>query len=208
MVLLASALVALQLVAAPRPGFRPEESPKHEVCDYTAEAIILPHAASLSVVVRCRYDSTTNQQGPLLLLMEYYVLHVEPTCPYSDGCTCLLAKVQEGPVVSQAERVYSVQVECVGAGLAHFPRLPNHTRTVDLSDNEVRSKCVLSPLSPPSPLSPTHAMRGLSGRTQSLLLLLLLSPPWNVGHALFARALMQWRKGTRTEKGGTSCRRA
>ncbi len=91
---------------------------------------------------RCRYDATTNQQGPLLLLMEYYVRHVEPSCPYGDGCTCLLAKVQEGPVSSQAERVYSVQVRCVGTGLNRFPGLPKHTRTVDLSNNEVRKRGV------------------------------------------------------------------
>ncbi len=43
-------------------------------------------------------------------------------------------------MVSQAERVYTVEVRCVDAGLDRFPPLPRHTRTVDLSRNKVNEK--------------------------------------------------------------------
>ena len=85
---------------------------------------------------RCMYDHS-SKDGPLLLLMEYYTKLVTPACPVGDNCTCLLDHIQEGTVVSSGERVYGVQVSCVGQGLTHFPKLPLHTRTVDLSGNRV-----------------------------------------------------------------------
>ena len=52
----------------------------------------------------------------------------------------MFSLLQEGPVVSQSERVYTVEVRCVDAGLDRFPPLPRHTRTVDLSRNKVNEK--------------------------------------------------------------------
>jgi len=105
---------------------------------------------------RCRYDEgKSSQHGPLLLIMRYYVEYVQPACPrrcdsmlsrltiakytfsFRDNCTCLLTKVQEGEFQEEESRVYSVQVDCVNQSLSHFPKLPKHTRAVDLSGNRV-----------------------------------------------------------------------
>ncbi len=79
-----------------------------------------------------------------MLVMQYYSELVLPECPSGQGCLCTLAKVQEGPVVSQSERVYSVEVACVGRNITTFPKLPKHTRTVDLSDNQVGTSTTIT----------------------------------------------------------------
>ena len=68
--------------------------------------------------------------------MEYYSLHILPSCPVKDHCQCHLENIQETLVVS-TERSYTVSVSCPDKGLTHFPKLPKHTRTVDLSNNKV-----------------------------------------------------------------------
>jgi hypothetical protein len=40
-------------------------------------------------------------------------------------------------VVLSLERHYTVFVSCPDKDLTHFPKLPKHTRTVDLSNNKV-----------------------------------------------------------------------
>ncbi len=87
-------------------------------------------------LTRCRYDDHSKYDGPLLLVMEYYSESVLPSCPFRDRCSCHLTSLQEKMVVS-TERVYTVEVDCASRGLKHFPKLPKHTRTVDLSGNEV-----------------------------------------------------------------------
>ena len=87
---------------------------------------------------RCRYPNY-RYDGQLLLVMEYYSKYVTPTCPSRDNCTCLLTSVQEKIVLAK-ERIYSVKVACANNGLTHFPKLPKHTRTVDLSGNLVSMK--------------------------------------------------------------------
>ena len=90
---------------------------------------------------RCRYDETTDshclkqkQCGSLLLVMQYYHEKVNPSCPGS--CSCFLTQVQE-VMKERKERSYTVQVNCTARNLTYFPKLPVHTRIVDLSDNKV-----------------------------------------------------------------------
>ena len=92
---------------------------------------------------RCRYDETTDshclkqkQCGSLLLVMQYYHEKVNPSCPGS--CSCFLTQVQE-VMKERKERSYTVQVNCTARNLTYFPKLPVHTRIVDLSDNKVSS---------------------------------------------------------------------
>jgi hypothetical protein len=62
--------------------------------------------------------------------------HVDTQC---NQFTCVAnpnSTFQEKIVVS-TERHYTVFVSCPDKGLTHFPKLPKHTRTVDLSDNKV-----------------------------------------------------------------------
>ena len=85
---------------------------------------------------RCLYGKT-NYDSPLLLVMQYYVEHILPSCPKRDHCTCLLNSIQE-KIVTKTDRAYTVVVSCKDKGLSHFPKLPKHTKTVDLSGNRVR----------------------------------------------------------------------
>ncbi|TRY68648.1 hypothetical protein TCAL_07683 [Tigriopus californicus] len=87
---------------------------------------------------RCRYMDS-KYDGQLFLVMEYYSKYVIPSCPTKDNCSCALTSVQE-KLVHARERFYSVEVSCVGGGLSHFPKLPKHTRTVDLSQNKLNSR--------------------------------------------------------------------
>ena len=102
-----------------------------------AESSILQHVDD----TRCRYDETTRnclkqkECGNLLLVMEYYHEKVNPSCPSS--CSCFLTQVQE-VMKERKERSYTVQVNCTSQNLTYFPKLPIHTRIVDLSDNKVR----------------------------------------------------------------------
>lgn len=68
--------------------------------------------------------------------MEYYTLYILPSCPIKDNCQCQLENIQETMVVA-TERHYTIFVSCPDKGLTHFPKLPKHTRTVDLSNNKV-----------------------------------------------------------------------
>ena len=93
---------------------------------------------------RCRYDETTDshclkqkQCGSLLLVMQYYHEKVNPSCPGS--CSCFLTQVQE-VMKERKERSYTVQVNCTARNLTYFPKLPVHTRIVDLSDNKVSTE--------------------------------------------------------------------
>jgi Leucine-rich repeat (LRR) protein len=86
----------------------------------------------------CRYGNS-NFDGKLLLVMEYYADYVLPNCPFRDKCTCHLTMVQE-TVVFSTERVYTVEVDCSENNLAYFPKLPKHTRTVNLSGNKLDSQ--------------------------------------------------------------------
>ena len=86
---------------------------------------------------RCRYEGST-QDARLFLVMEYYTLHILPSCPVKDHCQCHMENIQETLVVS-TERSYTVFVSCPDKGLTHFPKLPKHTRTVDLSNNKVNN---------------------------------------------------------------------
>ena len=104
-----------------------------------AESSILQHVDD----TRCRYDDTTDsrclkqkQCGNLLLVMQYYHEKVNPSCPGS--CSCFLTQVQE-VMKERKERSYTVQVNCTSRNLTYFPKLPIHTRIVDLSDNKVSS---------------------------------------------------------------------
>lgn len=83
---------------------------------------------------RCRHQDDTKHRSPLFLIMEFYAKHVVPYCPTNDNCTCLLHNIQE-KVVTSSKRHYTVHVACRGQGLTHFPKLPQHTQTVDLTHN-------------------------------------------------------------------------
>ncbi|CAB4054694.1 unnamed protein product [Lepeophtheirus salmonis] len=83
--------------------------------------------------VQCHYDNS-NYNGNILLVMEYYSKFVNPSCPSDVGCTCALLSVQE-KMVHSTDRTYSVQVNCADNGLNFFPKLPKHTRSVDISGN-------------------------------------------------------------------------
>ena len=106
-----------------------------------AESSILQHVDD----TRCRYDETTRnclkqkECGNLLLVMEYYHEKVNPSCPSS--CSCFLTQVQE-VMKERKERSYTVQVNCTSQNLTYFPKLPIHTRIVDLSDNKVRGDII------------------------------------------------------------------
>eukprot|EP00096_Caligus_rogercresseyi_P007072 TRINITY_DN2441_c0_g1_i1.p1 TRINITY_DN2441_c0_g1~~TRINITY_DN2441_c0_g1_i1.p1 ORF type:complete len:502 (-),score=79.63 TRINITY_DN2441_c0_g1_i1:100-1605(-) len=100
------------------------------IYDWNARRSVISESDS----TQCHYDTSNNYNGNLLLVMEYYSKYINPSCPSEDGCICSLTSVQEKMVHSK-DRTYSVQVNCARNGLNYFPKLPKHTRTVDLSGN-------------------------------------------------------------------------
>ena len=85
--------------------------------------------------VRCIHENDKRHTSRLFLVMEYYDEFVSPNCPTSDGCSCRINSIA---VTSTTSHVYyTVHVNCKGLGLHHFPKLPERTQAVDLSDNEV-----------------------------------------------------------------------
>ncbi len=91
--LLPSALLAARLVEAASAEKRAEEPQKHQVFP-NSKKIKKSFLKTTFVNFRCRYEGTTSQHGPLLLVMEYYSAHVNPQCPSQSGCQCVLTKVQ------------------------------------------------------------------------------------------------------------------
>jgi len=82
---------------------------------------------------RCDYGGTRYS---LLLVMEHYQKYVLPSCPLKDRCKCQITFIQKTMVMS-TQRAYKVHVSCVNKKLTHFPKLPKHTATVDLTGNRL-----------------------------------------------------------------------
>ena len=56
---------------------------------------------------------------------------------FLSNCTCIITHLQEGPNVPDEDRIYTVEVDCRERGLDYFPKLPKHTRSVNLAHNKV-----------------------------------------------------------------------
>jgi len=92
--------------------------------------------------VRCIHENDKRHTSRLFLVMEYYDEFVSPNCPTSDGCSCRINSIA---VTSTTSHVYyTVHVNCKGLGLHHFPKLPERTQAVDLSDNELNDEAFTS----------------------------------------------------------------
>ena len=87
--------------------------------------------------VRCIHENDKRHTSRLFLVMEYYDEFVSPNCPTSDGCSCRINSIAVASTTSHV--YYTVHVNCKALGLHHFPKLPERTQAVDLSDNEVGS---------------------------------------------------------------------
>ena len=78
-------------------------------------------------------DTGVNPKpSPLLTVMKYYDGRVLPAC--RDGCSChitFLNKKANGRIT------YSVHVSCIGFGLKLFPKMPEGTIALVLSNNSV-----------------------------------------------------------------------
>ena len=87
--------------------------------------------------VRCIHENDKRHiTSPLFLVMQYYAEFVLPDCPTSDGCSCRINSITKTST-TPSHVSYIVHVDCKGLGLHHFPKLPERTQAVDLSDNEV-----------------------------------------------------------------------
>jgi len=78
----------------------------------------------------------TKNQSPLLMeVARVYSSRVQPQC--HKGCECRLNYWADlGP---PADPEYNVAVNCSGLGLTVFPKLPKHTKKLDLSNNSLSS---------------------------------------------------------------------
>ena len=82
--------------------------------------------------VECAVEnSPMDQQAPLLTVMEYYNLRVNPSCPHQ--CSCHFYHFVERPEDSYT--FYTVRANCSGHNLTAFPSLPAETTVLDLSNN-------------------------------------------------------------------------
>ena len=87
--------------------------------------------------VRCIHENDKRHiTSPLFLVMQYYAEFVLPDCPTSDGCSCRINSITKTST-TPSHVSYIVHVDCKGLGLHYFPKLPERTQAVDLSDNEV-----------------------------------------------------------------------
>jgi len=79
-----------------------------------------------------------SKGSSLLSVMEAYSESVLPACP--PGCSCRvnhLGSLIRPRGLSKVE--YNVAVNCSGLGLELFPKLPDHTKKLDLSNNSLSS---------------------------------------------------------------------
>ena len=74
-----------------------------------------------------------QKPSPLLTVMKYYEERVLPSC--RDGCNCQITFLSKTAINYRI--TYSVHVSCVGLNLKHFPKMPEGTTTVVLSNNKV-----------------------------------------------------------------------
>jgi len=77
-------------------------------------------------------NSPTHQHSPLLTVMKYYSLKVNPHCP--DKCSCHFYHFAAGIKISPT---YTVIVNCSSQNLTTFPSLPQQTTVLDLSHNQL-----------------------------------------------------------------------
>lgn len=75
-------------------------------------------------------NSPTHQLSPLLTVMKYYSLKVNPHCP--DKCSCHFYHFAAEYNISPT---YTVIVNCSYQNLTSFPSLPQQTTVLDLSHN-------------------------------------------------------------------------
>jgi len=75
-------------------------------------------------------NSPTHQHSPLLTVMQYYSVKVNPHCP--DKCSCHFYHFAAGIDISPT---YTVIVNCSSQNLTTFPSLPHQTTVLDLSHN-------------------------------------------------------------------------
>jgi len=84
-------------------------------------------------LVECNIEnSPTHQHSPLLTVMKYYSLKVNPHCP--DKCSCHFYHFAAGIKISPT---YTVIVNCSSQNLTTFPSLPQQTTVLDLSHNQL-----------------------------------------------------------------------
>jgi len=94
--------------------------------------------------VRCIHENDKRHiTSPLFLVMQYYAEFVLPDCPTSDGCSCRINSITKTST-TPSHVSYIVHVDCKGLGLHHFPKLPERTQAVDLSDNELNDEAFTS----------------------------------------------------------------
>ena len=75
-------------------------------------------------------NSPTHQLSPLLTVMKYYSIKVNPHCP--DNCSCHFYHFAAEYNISPT---YTVIVNCSYQNLNSFPSLPQQTTVLDLSHN-------------------------------------------------------------------------
>ena len=83
---------------------------------------------------------TDPKPSPLLTVMEYYEERVLPSCHRAndrDGCSCHITFLNKK---ANGRTTYSVHVSCIGLGLKLFPKMPEGTTAIVLSNNSV---CIL-----------------------------------------------------------------
>ena len=79
-------------------------------------------------------DTGVNPKpSPLLTVMKYYEGRVLPAC--RDGCSCHITFLNKK--ANGKKPTYSVHVSCVGLGLKLFPKMPEGTTAIVLSNNSV-----------------------------------------------------------------------
>ena len=81
--------------------------------------------------VECTIEnSSNNQPSPLLTVMKYYSVKVNPHCP--ELCSCHFYHLS---VLADISPTYTVLVNCSHQNLNMFPSLPQQTTVLDLSHN-------------------------------------------------------------------------
>ena len=89
--------------------------------------------------VQCRVKNSL-QMPPILEVMEYYSIKVNPFCP--KLCDCHFHHFAASP---NSEPAFTVLVNCSSRSLTSFPSLPPRTTVLDLSHNEIDSFSSLYP---------------------------------------------------------------
>ena len=99
---------------------------------------------------KCWY---VEKSSNLFEVMKYYDQNVLPQCPLHLGCTCLIKNIininhykttENTDIIDLNHGIpddispYIVQVLCTGKNLTKLPNLPEYTKEVDLSENQIK----------------------------------------------------------------------